>query len=109
VVLTQTGGPPLLLRNDQQTGHRWVRFKLVGKLCNRDAIGAWVSVRAGGKSQWQQVMPTRSYLSQSELAVTLGLGQAGRFEDAEVIWPGGQRQKIASANLNALSEVQQTP
>ena len=61
VVLTQIGGPPLLLRNDQQLGHHWLRFKLVGTKANRDAIGAWVKVRVGGQTS-RQVMPTRSYL-----------------------------------------------
>src|SRR5207249_1868476 len=73
VVLTQIGGPPLLLRNDQQLGHRWVRFKLVGRKCNRDAIGALVRLRASGQTLSRQVMPTRSYMSQSELPVTIGL------------------------------------
>src|SRR5256884_4434513 len=42
VVLTQINRPPLLLRNDQKLGHHWLRFKLVGTKCNRDAIGGWV-------------------------------------------------------------------
>jgi enediyne biosynthesis protein E4 len=40
VVLTQVGGPPLLLRNDQHLGHHWLRLKLIGSRANRDAIGA---------------------------------------------------------------------
>ena len=47
VVITQNGGPPLLLRNDQATGHHWLRVKLTGTAANRDAIGAWVEVRTG--------------------------------------------------------------
>src|SRR5262249_18624645 len=67
VVLTQIGGPPLLLRNDQVLNHHWLRLKLIGTHSNRDAIGAWIKVRVGSQTLSRQVMPTRSYLSQSEL------------------------------------------
>src|SRR5581483_2150908 len=96
VVLTQVGGPPLLLRNEQHLGHHWIRLKLVGSKSNRDAIGAWIKVRVGGHTLSRQVMPTRSYLSQSELPVTIGLGDATQPEQVEVIWPGGTRQKVES-------------
>src|SRR4029077_2352447 len=49
VVLTQVAGPPLLLRNDQKLGHHWMRLKLVGTKSNRDAIGAWIKARVGGR------------------------------------------------------------
>src|ERR1041385_5323242 len=50
VVLTQVGGPPLLLRNDQSLHHHFIRLKLGGTKSNRDAIGAWIHVRVGGKT-----------------------------------------------------------
>ncbi len=96
VVLTQVGGPPLLLRNDQKLGHHWLRLKLVGTKSNRDAIGAWIKVRVAGKTLSRQVMPTRSYLSQSELPVTFGLGNAEKVESIEIQWPGGATQKVSA-------------
>ena len=105
VVLTQVGGPPLLLRNDQNLRHRWIRLKLVGTKSNRDAIGAWINVRVGGQSLLRQVMPTRSYLSQSELPVTIGLGESAKPDEVEIIWPGGSRQRVASAKVNATTVV----
>jgi len=94
VVLTQVGGPPLLLRNDQNLHHHWIRLKLVGTKSNRDAIGAWIKVRVGGHTLSRQVMPTRSYLSQCELPVTIGLGDALKPDDVEILWPSGTRQKV---------------
>jgi hypothetical protein len=94
VVFTQVHGPPLLLRNDQKLGHHWVKLKLIGTRSNRDAIGAWVEVRAGGQTQAKQVMPTRSYLSQSELPVAFGLGKNDRVDEVTITWPGGTRQKL---------------
>ena len=105
VIVTQVGGPPLLLRNDQHLGNHWLRFKLVGTKSNRDAIGAAVRAKVNGKTLWRQVMPTRGYLSQSELPVTLGLGQATKAEDIEVVWPGGAHQKVANATLDGTTVV----
>lgn len=95
VVMTQAGGPPLLLRNECETSApSWVRLKLVGTSANRDAIGAWIVVEAGGRVMRRQVMPTKSYLSQSELPVTIGLGDASKVDSARVIWPGGKTQQL---------------
>ena len=94
VVLTQVGGRPLLLRNDQHTGHHWIRLQLRGRTSNRDAIGAWIELTAGGMTQRRQVMPTRSYLSQVELPITVGLGAATRIEQLRVEWPDGTVQEL---------------
>ena len=94
VVLTQTWGKPLLLRNDQALEHNWIRLKLTGTKANHDAIGAWVHARVAGRDLWRQVMPTRSYLSQSELPVTIGLGTNTTVELLEVKWPDGSLQKV---------------
>jgi hypothetical protein len=107
VVLTQVNGPPLLLRNDQKLNHHWLRFKLVGTKCNRDAIGARINVHAGDRVLSREVMPTRSYLSQSELPVTIGLGNANRPDTVEILWPDGSKQNVDSFNLDALTKVQQ--
>ena len=107
VVLTQIAGPPLLLRNDQALGHHWLRLKLAGTKANRDAIGAWVKVRVGSQTLARQVMPTRSYLSQSERTVTFGLGAASRVDEVTVAWPGGAIQKVTGLRLDAVNVVKQ--
>jgi len=107
VVLTQTGGAPLLLRNDQALAHHWLRVKLRGNKANRDALGAVVKLTAAGHTRRAQVMPTRSYLSQSEIAVTFGLGRAEKVEALEIIWPGGIAQKVESMKLDALNVIGQ--
>jgi hypothetical protein len=104
VILTQVGGPPMLLRNDQRFGHHWIRLKLVGTRSNRDAIGAWIKARVGGQSLSRQVMPTRSYLSQSELPVTIGLGNSSRVESVEILWPSGTKQEV-SPQLDRLTVI----
>ena len=71
VVLTAAGGKPRLLRNDQQTGNHWVQFLLRGQSVNRDAIGSWIEIYCGEDVFRRQVMPTRSYLSQSAKTLSL--------------------------------------
>ncbi len=93
VATTQIAGPARLFRNDQDLGHRWARVRLRGRGLNRDGIGAWIRWRSGGREHARQVMPFRSYLSQSELEVTLGLGREGTAEDLRVEWPGGGVQR----------------
>jgi hypothetical protein len=94
VVMTQVNGPPLLLRNDQKLNRHWLRLKLVGTKSNRDAIGARIKVTFKDQTILRQVMPTRSYLSQSELPVTIGLGANDKVSEVNITWPGGNVQKL---------------
>ncbi len=105
VVIAQVNGPAVLLRNDQHLGHHWVRLKLVGTRSNRDAIGAWVKARVGGRTLSRQVMPTRSYLSQVELPITIGLGQHDRLDGLEILWPSGVIQKLTSVPIDRLTTI----
>lgn len=107
VVLTQVAGPPLLLRNDQSTGHHWLRIELEGRAPNLDAIGAWVEVTAAGVTQRRQVMPTRSYQSQVERVLTFGLGNAKAVEKVEVLWPDGSRQAVEGVESDRVRRVVQ--
>ena len=118
VLLLQTGDRPLLLRNDQETGHRWLRFLLRGdgERVNRDAVGAWVEVEqetvAGPVVQRRRVMPTRSYQSQVEPVVTIGLGEVASVDDltrVEVLWPDGSRQPVEVGGLDRVVEVTYRP
>jgi hypothetical protein len=90
VVLTENNGPARLLRNDNDLKHHWVRLTLEGdgKRSNSSAIGAQITVEAGGMVLRRQVTGGRGYLSQSELPVTVGLGSATKVDRVTVRWPG---------------------
>ena len=90
VSLTENGGPAVLLRNDQKTGHHWIRLNLEGDgvKSNRSAIGAEVTVAAGGRTFKRTITGARGYLSQSELTVTVGLGMTDAVDKVTVRWPG---------------------
>ena len=68
-----------------------------------------MKVRLGEEVLSRQVMPTRSYLSQSELPVTIGLGTRDKFDSLEIVWPGGRRQTVdpAQIHLDALNSIEE--
>jgi len=107
VLITQNGRSARLFRNDQQLGHHWLRVRLVGRLPNRDAIGAWVELSAGGQSQLRQVMPTRSFMSQVELPITFGLGPVAQIEHLEIRWPDGSIQTLTEIQADTTLIVEQ--
>ncbi|MEL7337688.1 MAG: CRTAC1 family protein, partial [Planctomycetota bacterium] len=107
IVVTCNDGPPKLFRNDQASDHHWLRFALTGTSCNRDAIGAAVSIVVDGIRQTKVVMPTRSYLSQSELNVTFGLGDADAVSECTVQWPGGESQTVQVDAVDQLIRIVQ--
>jgi hypothetical protein len=107
LAIVQNGGPAVLLRNDQQTGHHWLRLELVGTAANRDALGAEVTLRAGGVTQYRRVHPSRGYLSQVELPLTFGLGTAAAVDELTVTWPDGQVQDVAVPGVDRVLRVVQ--
>ncbi len=107
IAIAQNNRHAVLLRNDQHTRHHWLRIRLEGRTANRSAIGAELELTAGGVTQHRQVMPTRSYLSQVELPVTFGLGDANRVDALSIRWPGGQVQPVAVDEVDTVLHVRQ--
>jgi enediyne biosynthesis protein E4 len=96
LLITTNNGPAWLFRNDQLAGNRSVRFRLVGTKSNRDAIGARVRIFHGGTSQSRMVKGGSSYLSQSELPVTFGVGKRDRIDRVVIDWPSGRTEEHAN-------------
>jgi enediyne biosynthesis protein E4 len=99
VLVTTNNGPAYLYRNDQLAGNRSIRFRLKGTESNRDGIGALVRIYYGGQSSSRMVHSGSSYLSQSELPVTFGLGKRDSIERAVIRWPNGRVEEFM--NLKA--------
>ncbi len=107
IVVVQNGRRAVLFRNDQHLGHHWLRVKLEGRTVNRNAIGAMLTLTADGVTQRRIVMPTRSFLSQVELPVTFGLGEAERVDALTVTWPNGQIQEVPVARVDTTLTITQ--
>jgi hypothetical protein len=69
---------------------------LAGVKSNHDGIGAVVRVATGRDKQWQMLRSGSSYLSQSELVLTFGLGTHDRADAVEITWPSGQTDKLSN-------------
>jgi len=93
ILMTTNNGPAYLYRNDQLAGNRSIRFRLVGKQSNRDAIGAAVRIYHEGTIQSRMVKSGSSYLSQSELPVTFGVGKRDKVERVVIQWPSGRTEE----------------
>jgi enediyne biosynthesis protein E4 len=94
ILLTTNNGPAYLYRNDQLAGNHSIRFRLIGTKSNRDAIGAVVRIFYGGLSQNQMVKTGSSYLSQSELPLTFGVGQRDNIDRVQIEWPSGAKEEF---------------
>ena len=94
LLMTTNNGQAFLFRNDQLSGNRSIRFRLVGTKSNRDAIGASVRIFHGGTSQSRLVKSGSSYLSQSELPVTFGVGKRDRIDRVVINWPSGRTDEF---------------
>jgi hypothetical protein len=99
LLMTTNRGPAYLYRNDQSSGNKSIRFQLRGTKSNRDAIGAAVQVFAGNLHQSRLVKGGSSYLSQSELPLTFGLGKRERVDRVVIAWPSGATEEFK--NLTA--------
>lgn len=105
VLMTTNNGAAYLFRNDQTSGNRSIRFRLVGTKSNRDGIGARIKLFAGGSMQTRFVRSGSSYLSQSELPVTFGLGKQDTVERIVIDWPSGRSEEYKNPQAGKAHEV----
>jgi enediyne biosynthesis protein E4 len=97
IVILNVGEPPSLLLNTNKAPNHRVLFHLIGTKSNRAAIGARVTIHAGGMTQFDEVRGGGSYLSQNDLRLHFGTGAAAKIDLIEVRWPSGKMETFAEA------------
>jgi hypothetical protein len=95
-------GENRLLRNANQNGNHWIEIDLVGVISNRLAIGARVSVTAGGVTHIREVQSGCGYNAQHMHRVHIGLGAATVIDTLEVRWPSGLRQTRTGVQVDQI-------
>jgi hypothetical protein len=80
---------------------------LTGTHSNRSAIGARVKLTAGGRAQYGEVRSGGSYLSQNDLRLHFGLGEARIVDSIEILWPGGKRQTLEKQAVNRILAIRE--
>ena len=109
IVVLNVGEPPSLLLNTNKIANHRVLFRLQGTKSNRAAIGARVTIHAGGMTQFDEVRGGGSYLSQNDLRLHFGLGSAMKIDSLEVRWPTGKTESfkdVAADKIYAITEGQ---
>jgi hypothetical protein len=89
IVVNNIDSEPFLYESALSSAGHWARFKLIGVKCNRDAIGARVSVTAGGSTQIDEVRSADSFVSSSDVRLHFGLGAALTIDRLQIRWPDG--------------------
>lgn len=93
VMVANNGAAPVLLHNQAGQGNHWVGLKLVGKTCNRDAIGARLTWCIKGATRTRLKNGGGSYLSSHDVREVIGLGSAPKLDWLEIIWPGPSKRR----------------
>jgi enediyne biosynthesis protein E4 len=108
VLVTTNAGPTYLFHNEGGSNHS-LRVKLVGTKSNRDGIGVVVRVISGSDRDKQSKMlrSGSSYLSQSELVLTFGLGAQTKADSIEIQWPSGQVDRLSNVNAGQTITVEE--
>jgi hypothetical protein len=100
ILLTTNQGPAYLLRNETPRQAHFLRLKLQGTRSNRDGIGAKVRVHTANGVLHKMVRTGSSYLSQSELALTFGLGASTAIAKVQISWPSGIVDEVADVAVD---------
>ena len=105
-VVFNVGEPPSILLNDSKNANHRVLFKLVGTKSNKAAIGARVTITAGGATQIREVKGGSSYISQSDLRLHFGLGpDTTKIEKVDIRWPNGNTEELKDVAADAIYTV----
>jgi hypothetical protein len=95
------------LVNQSRSEKHWIAFKTVGSKSNRDGIGARLRVKAGNRLLVDEVRSGSSYISNNDLRVHFGLGQAASVDSVEVRWPSGSVEKFFVPHVDAIQTLKE--
>jgi enediyne biosynthesis protein E4 len=94
LAFSNSGEPAVLLHNESVTPYHWLRLDLQGTKSNWDAVGARVTVTAGGRKLVRHRKGGGSYCSASDPRLFFGLADAAGADQVEVRWPSGLVQQL---------------
>jgi hypothetical protein len=102
LVVTAVAGPARLYRNVAAKRGHWLLVRAIDPSLNRDAYGAQINVRAGGRKFVRSVNPGSSYFSSNDPRAHFGLGAATEINGIDVIWPDGTEESFLGASADRL-------
>jgi enediyne biosynthesis protein E4 len=96
VLILNEDGPPTLLLNRTPTASHAVLIGVVGTKSNKSGIGARITVKAGGLTQFNEVRGGGGYLSTNDPRLHFGLGTATKIDSVEIAWPSGKKESFSN-------------
>ncbi len=108
ILITTNGGPAVLYRNDGANRNHWLTVRLNGTKSNRSGLGTVVRIESASGKQSEMLRSGGSYCSQSDLALSFGLGKDDRVSSIQVEWPSGTKQKFALVPANQFLTIDET-
>ncbi len=90
----------MLYRNDSSNGNNWVKIKLQGVDCNRDAFGSKVTIYSSGQSFVREIDGGSSHASHNTTIAHFGLGLLTGVDSVMVSWLGGDDEMFYDVNIN---------
>jgi hypothetical protein len=100
ILVLNVDDTPTLLRNDGGNRRHWLHVSTIGKHSNRDGIGARIEVFTGERVQLREVAVGTSFLSQSDLRVHFGLGDAEKVDRLKIRWPSSRVQEFTDLQVD---------
>jgi hypothetical protein len=107
VIISTNNGPAYLFRNDGGNRNHWLNVRLIGTKSNRSAIGAVVRIESASGKQWNMVRSGSSYCSQSDLALTFGVGADTKVTKLQIEWPSGTKQQLTDISVNQFLKIEE--
>jgi hypothetical protein len=98
---------PALLRNDVGNANHWLGLTLIGKQGQASAVGARVTIKAGGLKQVAINQWGTGYLSYNDPRIHFGLGKAKIVEHLEIHWPDGNIQVLEQVRADRYLTIRQ--
>jgi Flp pilus assembly protein TadD len=108
LVVTQLGGPPIILRNEGGHQHNWMSIDFKPLADNKSAIGTKVEIYAGALYQKWEVQGASGYLGQNDPTILAGLAEEKNAEVVRLLWPTGVPQdeiNLAARKTQSIAEL----
>jgi tetratricopeptide (TPR) repeat protein len=108
LVVTQLGGPPIMLKNEGANQHNWMNIDLKALADNKSGIGTKVELYAGTLYQKWELQGASGYLGQNAPAILAGLGEEKNAEVVRLLWPTGVPQdeiNLAAKKTQSIAEL----
>jgi tetratricopeptide (TPR) repeat protein len=112
LIVTQAGGPPILLENVGANKNNWMQIDLKGLDDNKNGIGTKVEIFAGGLYQKWEITGASGYLSQNSPVLIAGLGNEKATDVVRLLWPRGVPQdevNLQAGKVQRIDEIDRRP